>query len=118
MKEPALAGDILDLVEFMSPLPGLKQLMLRLTHSWRCGLLIFRQLRWLTRIKIMSEQSVAQHYLVDALQTFRDQKKLAERAFAQVSDEDFFAELDAESNSIAVNVKHMAGNMLSRWTDF
>src|SRR6267154_5145802 len=66
----------------------------------------------------MSDQSLAQHYLDDALQTFRDNKKLAERAFAQVSDEDFFATIDSESNSIAVNMKHMAGNMLSRWTDF
>ena len=60
----------------------------------------------------------AQHYLADALQTFRDSKKLAERAFAQIGDEDFFKTLDDESNSIAVNMKHMAGNMLSRWTDF
>ena len=66
----------------------------------------------------MNDQSLAQHYLADALQTFRDYKKLAERAFAQISDEDFFATLDDESNSIAVNMKHMAGNMLSRWTDF
>src|ERR1700737_3187289 len=66
----------------------------------------------------MSDQSLAQHYLADALQTFRDYKKLAERAFAQISDEDFFATLDEESNSIAVNMKHMAGNMLSRWSDF
>jgi hypothetical protein len=67
---------------------------------------------------IMSDQSLAQHYLDDALYTFREQKKLAERAFAQITDADFFAALDAESNSIAINVKHMAGNMLSRWTDF
>ena len=66
----------------------------------------------------MSDQSLAQHYLDDALQTFRDNKKLAERAFTQVSDEDFFATIDSESNSIAVNIKHMAGNMISRWTDF
>jgi len=66
----------------------------------------------------MSDQSLAEHYLTDALQTLRDQKKLAERACAQVSDKDFFAPLDPESNSIAVNMKHMAGNMLSRWTDF
>ena len=61
---------------------------------------------------------LAQHYLADALQTFRDYEKLAERAFEQISDEDFFRTLDEESNSIAVNMKHMAGNMLSRWTDF
>ena len=63
-------------------------------------------------------QSLAQHYLADAIKTFRDYKKLAERAFAQTSDEDFFKTIDEESNSIAVNIKHMAGNMLSRWTDF
>jgi hypothetical protein len=66
----------------------------------------------------MLDQSLAQHYLDDALQTFRDQKRLAERAFEQISDEDFFATLDVESNSIAVIIKHIAGNMLSRWTDF
>ena len=63
-------------------------------------------------------QSPAQHYLADALRTFRDYKKLAERAFAQISGEDFFKTIDEESNSIAVNIKHMAGNMVSRWTDF
>jgi len=66
----------------------------------------------------MSDQSPAQHYLADAIRTFRDYKKLAEGAFAQINDEDFFKTLDKESNSIAVNVKHMAGNMISRWTDF
>ena len=66
----------------------------------------------------MNDQSLGQHYLEDALHTFRDYKKLAERAFAQTSDEDFFRTIDDESNSIAVIVKHMAGNMLSRWTDF
>ena len=63
-------------------------------------------------------ESPAQHYLADAIKTFRDYKKLAERAFEQISDEDFFKTLDKESNSIAVNIKHMAGNMISRWTDF
>ena len=63
-------------------------------------------------------ESPAQHYLADAIKTFRDYKTLAERAFAQTSDEDFFKTIDEESNSIAVNIKHMAGNMLSRWTDF
>ena len=61
---------------------------------------------------------MGQHYLDDALRRFRDYKKLAERAFAQISDEDFFRTLDEESNSIAINMKHMAGNMISRWTDF
>ena len=67
---------------------------------------------------IMNDQSIGQHYLADALYTFSYYKKLAERAFAQISDEDFFKTLDQESNSIAINMKHMAGNMLSRWTDF
>lgn len=65
----------------------------------------------------MNDQ-IGQHYLEDALQTFRNYKQLAERAFAQTSDEDFFRAIDPESNSIAVIVKHIAGNMLSRWTDF
>jgi len=62
--------------------------------------------------------NIGQHFLEDVLHTFRDYKKNAERAFAQTSDEDFFRTPDPESNSIAVIVKHMAGNMLSRWTDF
>ena len=66
----------------------------------------------------MSDQSIGQHYLEDALYTFRYYKTLAERAVAQLNDEDFFRTIDEESNSIAVNIKHMAGNMLSRWTDF
>src|SRR5436190_22831325 len=66
----------------------------------------------------MTTQSLGEHYLEDALKTFRDYKRLAEGAFAQTSEEDFFRTIDGESNSIAVNVKHMAGNMFSRWTDF
>jgi hypothetical protein len=57
-------------------------------------------------------------YIEDALSLFRHYKKLAERAMDQVSDEQLFATLDPESNSIAVIVKHMSGNMRSRWTDF
>jgi uncharacterized damage-inducible protein DinB len=57
-------------------------------------------------------------YLVDSLDLFRYYKNLAERAMAQVSEEQLPATLDGEMNSIAVVVKHMAGNMRSRWTDF
>lgn len=57
-------------------------------------------------------------YLTDALAVFRQYKKLAERAMAQVADEDLFRALDHEANSIAIIVKHMTGNMRSRWTDF
>ena len=57
-------------------------------------------------------------YLDDALALFRYYKKLAERAIEQVADDHLFATLDAEANSIAIIVKHMTGNMRSRWTDF
>jgi hypothetical protein len=57
-------------------------------------------------------------YLDDSLALFRYYKTLAERAMAQVTDEQLVAVLDGEMNSIAIIVKHMAGNMRSRWTDF
>ena len=57
-------------------------------------------------------------YAKDAVDLFRYYKRLAERAIEQCSDEGLFSTLDAESNSIAIIVKHMAGNMRSRWTDF
>ena len=57
-------------------------------------------------------------YLKDAQALFRQYKKMGEAAMAQVGDEQLFAALDSESNSIALIVKHMAGNMRSRWTDF
>jgi uncharacterized damage-inducible protein DinB len=57
-------------------------------------------------------------YLKDSTDLFRYYKKLGERAMAQCSDEALFTILDTESNSIAIIVKHMAGNMRSRWTDF
>ena len=60
----------------------------------------------------------ADHYLQDAMVLFRKMKQMAERALAQVSDEQFFAQLDAESNSLALIVKHIAGNARSRWRDF
>jgi uncharacterized damage-inducible protein DinB len=57
-------------------------------------------------------------YLKDSLDVFRYYKKLGERAMAQCPDDALFESLDAESNSIAIVVKHMAGNMRSRWMDF
>jgi hypothetical protein len=56
--------------------------------------------------------------LEDALIQLRKFKRMAERALEQIDDEDFFWTLDAEANSIALVVKHMAGNMRSRWRDF
>ncbi len=57
-------------------------------------------------------------YVTDSLAVFRQYKKLAEAAMAQLSDEQLLAVMDAESNSVAIIVKHIAGNMRSRWTDF
>ena len=65
----------------------------------------------------MSEQ-IIENYLADAIESFRNYKKVADKAMAQVSDEEFFQLIDEEANSIAVIVKHIAGNQLSRWTDF
>lgn len=57
-------------------------------------------------------------YLKDSIAVFAYYKKLGERAIAQVSDEQITQTLDGEANSIATIVKHLAGNMRSRWTDF
>lgn len=57
-------------------------------------------------------------HIEDSLSLFRYYKNLAERAMEQLSDDQLFATLDPESNSIAIIVKHMAGNMRSRWTNF
>jgi len=57
-------------------------------------------------------------YLDEARRSFRGHKRLAEGAFAQLSDEEFFQVIDAEANSVALIVKHMTGNMRSRFTDF
>jgi uncharacterized protein DUF1572 len=61
---------------------------------------------------------IAVHYLEEARRQFRGHKRLAEGAMAQLRDEDFFVTLDPESNSVAILVKHLAGNMRSRFTDF
>jgi len=56
--------------------------------------------------------------LLDSISLLRYYKLLGEQAMAQASDADLTATLDPESNSIAIIVKHLAGNMVSRWTDF
>jgi hypothetical protein len=56
--------------------------------------------------------------LVDVRRVFEGQRKLAERAVAQLSDEQIFHVLDGEANSVAVIMKHVGGNLRSRWTDF
>jgi Protein of unknown function (DUF1572) len=57
-------------------------------------------------------------YLADSLSVFRQYKNMGESAIAQVADDQLTMVLDPEMNSIALIVKHMAGNMRSRWTDF
>ena len=61
---------------------------------------------------------VEQHYLDDCGVQLRKLKTQAEKAIAQVDDTHLFSVLDPESNSIAIIMKHVAGNMRSRWTDF
>jgi uncharacterized protein DUF1572 len=65
----------------------------------------------------MSEELGAT-YLIEVAEGYRVLKKQAEDAIAQVGDDELFARLDPESNSIAVIMRHMCGNMRSRWTDF
>jgi hypothetical protein len=66
----------------------------------------------------MAEHDIGAEYLADALRNFRSYKKLAEEALAQISEQDIFCLIDPQANSIAILLKHMAGNMRSRWTDF
>ncbi len=58
------------------------------------------------------------HYLETSIREFEAMKRQAERALAQLTDDQIDVALDPESNSVAVLVKHIAGNMRSRWTDF
>ena len=64
------------------------------------------------------DKTPAALYLEDVAEQFRSYKRLADRALEQVRDEDLLVTLDPESNSLAVLIQHMAGNLISRWTDF
>lgn len=66
----------------------------------------------------MSDQLLARQFLDDVLLNLRKSKRLADQALEQVDDERFFTAPDPESNSLALIVKHVAGNQRSRWTDF
>lgn len=66
----------------------------------------------------MSQQDIGSEFLADALRNFRSYKKLGEEALAQVRDDEIFRLIDPEANSIAILIKHMSGNMHSRWTNF
>lgn len=61
---------------------------------------------------------LASHYLEEIKRQFRGHKRMGESAIAQLEDRDFFVALDAESNSVAALVKHIAGNARSRFTYF
>ena len=62
--------------------------------------------------------SLGTHYLKDSIASLRAYKKQTEKALAQLNDDQFFVTLDEEGNSVAIIMKHIAGNMFSRWTDF
>eukprot|EP01136_Pigoraptor_vietnamica_P024971 Opistho-1_new@78476 len=61
---------------------------------------------------------MAIQFLKSADRQFQMYKKLGEGAMAQMTDEQLFVLPNEESNSVAIIVKHLWGNMLSRWTDF
>ena len=61
---------------------------------------------------------LAAHYLEEARRQLRGHKRMGEAAMSQLRDADFFVTLDPEGNSVAILVKHLAGNMRSRFTDF
>lgn len=62
--------------------------------------------------------SISEHYLLESIKSFRGLKSNAEKAMAQISDDAFHYHPDPESNSVAILVKHLSGNMISRFTDF
>ena len=65
-----------------------------------------------------TQSAIGRQYLDDGLLQLRKLKAQADKALAQIADDQLFAALDPEANSIALIMKHMAGNMRSRWTDF
>ena len=72
----------------------------------------------LSESTIVISEKLATHYLDEALRQFRGHKRLAEGAFTQLRDDEFFVTIDEEANSIATLVKHIAGNARSRFADF
>jgi hypothetical protein len=62
--------------------------------------------------------SLAAEFMAAIINAFEANKRLADRAVEQVPDDKLHAALDANTNSIAVIMKHVAGNLTSRWTDF
>jgi Protein of unknown function (DUF1572) len=87
----------------------------KITHHLRTGRLDFH---FATLQDSGMAHELTTSYLKDSTDLFRYYKKLADRAMEQVLDDGLFVTFDADSNSIAIIVKHLGGNMRSRWTDF
>jgi|SRR5437588_7954183 len=66
----------------------------------------------------MTDFNAGAAYLDEARRSFRGYKRMAEGALAQIKDDELFRQIDAESNSVAILIKHIGGNARSRWTDF
>ncbi len=62
--------------------------------------------------------TLAQGFLKDCIKRFKAYKELGDKTFDQLADADFFFRPSPESNSIAIIIQHMYGNMMSRWTNF
>ncbi len=59
-----------------------------------------------------------EHYLSSVKKQFTYYRSLGDKTIDQISDDKLFYQFNSESNSIAIIVKHLSGNMISRWTDF
>src|ERR1700761_1761328 len=90
-----------------------------MTKRQTCRLNNFSQPNWQhgNILKVMALEFTTS-YVTDSLAIFRQFKRLADAAIAQLSDEQLQTAIDPESNSVAIIVKHLSGNMRSRWTDF
>ncbi len=64
------------------------------------------------------ENNLGRHYLENSIKEFKKMKELGDKSFLQIKDEDFFWSPDENTNSIAMIIRHLSGNMISRWTDF
>jgi hypothetical protein len=72
----------------------------------------------LNRLKKAAIMSIGKDYLDTTVRRLKYYKDLAEKSFEQLEEADFMFSPSDESNSIAIIIQHMAGNMLSRWTNF
>jgi hypothetical protein len=64
------------------------------------------------------DTSTGQTYLASAIKRLKDCKGLGDKTFVQLSDQDFYFQPNEDSNSIAMIIAHLSGNMVSRWTNF